>query len=475
MDVIVVGAGPVGLLLAAELALAGVKVVVLERLATPDLTIKAGGIWALASEALERRGLGPALDAEEARIVDLMKERLGPAPMMAMKKMGGHFAGLFLLDQTMQREPERRMRGVAQQSLERILADHAKSLGVEILRERTVTGFAEEADGVVVHLEGQEPMRACWLVGCDGGRSVVRKLGGFDFVGTAPTITAYQAMATVDHPDRLKPLGWRRTPGGMIAVGPVPGRLAVLEFAGPPADRDLPITSAELEAALRRVSGADVRILDVQSVTRFTDHARQATSYRKGRVFLAGDAAHVHSPVGGQGLNLGLLDAVNLGWKLAAVARKEAGEALLDSYTAERHPIGAQVLANTRAQIALMRPDDLTSALRDIVTTIMKTEEGNRFFGEMVSGTTARYDLGGDDPRVGRQLGDRSLYPHMLDGKALLVDAGVGVDELPARVRRVAASGTESMLVRPDGCVAWIGTDGASLRTELVRWFSSPA
>ncbi len=426
---------------------------------------------ALASEALERRGLGPAIDAEEARMAEVMKARFGPTPLDTMKKMGGHFAGGFLIDQTKQREPERRMRAIGQQALERMLGEHAKALGVEVLRERTVTGFDASDDGVVVHLAGHESMRARWLVGCDGGRSLVRKVAGFEFAGTAPIITGYQAMATVDHPERLSPMGWRRTAGGMMSLGPVAGRMAIIEFDGPPPDRDAPIAVADLEAALRRVSGADVRIVDVQSVTRFTDHARQATSYRKGRVLLCGDAAHVHSPVGGQGLNLGLLDATNLGWKLAAGVRGEGSDSLLDSYTDERHPIGAQVLVNTRAQIALMRPGDHTSALRDVVSALMKTDEGNRFFGEMVSGTTARYDLGSADPRVGRQLGDRSLYPHMRDGNALFVDAGLAIAELPARVRRVPASGPESMLVRPDGCIAWIGTDASSLRTELDRWF----
>lgn len=470
-DVVVVGAGPVGLLLACELALGGVKAVVLERLARPDPTIKAGAIHALAGEALERRGLGPAMDAEEAAMVALMKERLGPAPLEAMKKIGGHFAGLFLIDQTMQREPTRRLRGVNQQALERILTNYSTALGVEVLRERDVTGFDSSGEDIVVHLDGGTSMRAQWLVGCDGGRSRVRKLAGFDFEGSAPTITGYQAIATVDHVDRLMPLGWRRTRGGMMAIGPVPGRIFVVEFDGPPADRDAPITSAELEAALRRVSGADVRILEVQTVTRFTDHARQATTYRRGRVLLAGDAAHVHSPFGGQGLNLGIGDAVNLGWKLAAVIRGEGKAELLETYTSERHPVGARVLANTRAQVALMRPDDHTTALRDVVSQIMLTEEGNRFFGEMISGTTTRYELGSEDPRVGRFLGDRSLYPHMVDGVGLFVDAGLEGVELPASVRRVSANGPESMLVRPDGCIAWIGTDAAGVRNALARWF----
>ncbi|MCY1023930.1 FAD-dependent oxidoreductase [Pyxidicoccus sp. MSG2] len=375
VDVVVVGAGPTGLMLASELALGGVRVVVLERRSEPDSTLKAGGIGTLASEALERRGLGLALDAEEAAAVEAMKKSLGVQdgpPAGGIRHVGGHFAGLRLIDQTLQREPARRMRGVQQQALEHILAEHAVALGVEVWRGHTVESFDDTGERVRVEARGTggpRPLEAAFLVGCDGGRSTVRKQAGFDFPGTDPTLTGHQALVELDHPERLLPLGWRRTAVGMLSYGPMPGRVGIIEFDGPPTDREAPLTAAEVEQSLRRVSGADVRITALHSATRFTDHARQVSSYRRGRVLLAGDAAHVHSPFGGQGLNLGLVDAVNLGWKLAATVQGHAPDGLLDTYTAECHPMAARVLDNTRAQLALMRPDPQTTAMRRIVAS----------------------------------------------------------------------------------------------------------
>ncbi|TSC24682.1 FAD-dependent oxidoreductase [Corallococcus sp. Z5C101001] len=496
VDVLVAGAGPTGLMLASELALRGVRVVVLERRAEPDSTIKAGGIGALASEALERRGLGPALDAEEAAAVEgmnAMKKSLGVRdgpPAGGIRRVGGHFAGLRLIDQTLQREPGRRMRGVQQQSLERILAEHAASLGVEVWREHTVESFDDTGERVKVEARspgGSRQLEAAFLVGCDGGRSTVRKQAGFDFPGTAPTLTGHQALAEFDHPERLLPLGWRRTAVGMMSYGPTPGRVGLIEFDGPPADREPPVTAAEVEQRLRRVSGADVRITALHSATRFTDNARQASSYRRGRVLLAGDAAHVHPPFGGQGLNVGLVDAVNLGWKLAATVQGRAPDGLLDTYTAECHPMAARALENTLAQIALMRPDPQTTAMRRIVADLMTTHpDVNRYFGELMSSVTLRYDLGDDDPLVGRFVADLELtidggvtrlFSLMRDGRGLLVDGdGVASTQGAAwasRVRGVKAPGARSMLIRPDGCIAWAGRDGG-LRPALERWFSAP-
>jgi 2-polyprenyl-6-methoxyphenol hydroxylase-like FAD-dependent oxidoreductase len=327
---------------------------------------------------------------------------------------------------------------------------------------------------------------AAFLVGCDGARSVVRKLAGFDFPGTDPTLTGRQGIVELDHPERLLPLGWRRTRAGMMAYGPRPGRLSIIEFDGPPADRDAPVTAAEFEESLRRVSGADVRITALRSATRWTDNARQSSTYRRGRVLLAGDAAHIHSPFGGQGLNLGLVDATNLGWKLAATVRGDAPEGLLDTYTSERHPVAASVLENTRAQLALMRPDPQTTALRDIVAELLTTfPDVNRHFGEMTSGVGTRYDLDDDDPLVGRLAADGELtidgvptrlYSLMHDGRGLFVDGdGVASEAVlawPSRVRVVKASGARSMLIRPDGCIAWAGRPGG-LRPALERWFSA--
>jgi 2-polyprenyl-6-methoxyphenol hydroxylase-like FAD-dependent oxidoreductase len=364
VDVAIVGAGPVGLMLAMELSLREVKLIVLERLAQPDQTIKAGALGALAGEALERRGFGPAMEVEENAVTDAMMamakrngapENLprGPSPLT---KIGGHFAGLFLIDQTRQREPKRRLRGVAQQGLEHMLDERAGKLGFEARRSCEVVDVREDDDGVMV--EGQSPagafsLHCTYLVGCDGGRSMVRKRAGFEFPGTDPTLTGHQTIVELDYPERLLPLGGRRTTKGMLAYDPVPGRVLTVEFDGPPADRTAHITVEEVESSVRNVSGADVTIRSMKSATRFTDNARQATTYRRGRVLLAGDAAHVHSPFGGQGLNLGLLDAVNLGWKLASVVRGDCAEELLDTYTNERHPPAARTLANTRAQVAL--------------------------------------------------------------------------------------------------------------------------
>ncbi|WP_259194012.1 FAD-dependent monooxygenase [Bradyrhizobium elkanii] len=235
------------------------------------------------------------------------------------------------------------------------------------------------------------------------------------------------------------------------------------------------------------MSGADVRVTAVKTATRFTDNARQADRYRRGRVLLAGDAAHVHSPFGGQGLNVGLLDAVNLGWKLAAVVCDRMPESLLDSYTEERHPIAARVLANTRAQVALMRPDVMTDALREIVADLISLDEGTRYFGEMISGIRIRYDLGSDHPSVGRlsgnfALGDdcaeTTLFDQMEDGRAVLVDATDGAaSAIAARwdilVRCVPRRGGASLLIRPDACIAWAADDAdtTGLDAALTRWF----
>jgi 2-polyprenyl-6-methoxyphenol hydroxylase-like FAD-dependent oxidoreductase len=497
VDVVIVGAGPTGLMLAVEVVLGGATAMVLDRLEQPDETIKAGAIGALGGEALERRGMAPAIDAEERAMTDAMAAMMksngittGPP---AWQKIGGHFAGLFLIDQTRQREPERRLRGVRQQALERMLGARALELGIAIKRGSEVTDFSEGPAGITV--EGRNSsqdfrLKCAFLVGCDGGRSLIRKRAGFDFPGTEPTLTGHQAIVTLDHPERLLPLGWRRTPKGMLAYGPGPGRVFTVEFDGPPGDRDTPITVEEVQRSVRNVSGADVTVTAMQSATRFTDNARQASTYRKGRVLLAGDAAHVHSPFGGQGLNLGLLDAVNLGWKLAAVVRGTLPQELLDTYTAERHPVAARVLANTRAQVALMRPDALTTELREVVTGLMKTDDGNRFFGEMMSGITTRYELGDDHPLVGRLCGNLALsidgtesrmFSRMQHGNGLLIDATSGAasriaEGWASRVSCVQVREGTTMLLRPDACIAWVDDDNHQdgLEAALERWFGKP-
>ena len=274
VDVVVVGAGPVGLLTAIELTLGCARVLVLERLAAASLDMKAGGLGPLGLEALERRGMAAAIAAAEARSFAAMVQA-GADPRARGSKYSGHFAGLSLIRKDAQKEPQRRSRPVDQQALEAMLADRALSLGVDVRRECDVAGFVQRADGVDVKWTsptGADHIRCPYLVGCDGGRSFIRKMAGFDFPGTDSSSTFYQAVAQIDHPERLAPMGWRRTSGGVFSYGPFPGRLVMLEFSGPPEDRQAPITREEIEIVLRRVSGADVRVKALESGSRWTDN-----------------------------------------------------------------------------------------------------------------------------------------------------------------------------------------------------------
>lgn len=492
VDVVVVGAGPVGLLTAIELTVGGARALVLERLAAPSTAMRAMGFGPLAGEALQRRGMSASLAAAEARNFAAL-EQAGAVQRGRTSKFSGHFAGLSLIRKDAQREPDRRPHPVDQQALEAMLADRARALGIEVRREVDVTSVVQEADAVDVEWAsptGAGTIRCAYLVGCDGGRSPVRKMAGFDFPGTPPTLTFYQAVAAIDRPERLLPLGWHRTSGGVFSYGPLPGWFVMLDFSGPPADREAPVTGEEIEAVLRRVSGADVRVHALERASRWTDNTRLVDTYRRGRVLLAGDAAHVHTPFGGQGLGLGLVDAANLGWKLAAVVRGAMPDRLLDSYTVERRPVAEAVLANTLAQVAIMRPDPQAGAMRDLVASLMQLDDVNRRIGELTSGLFTRYDLGsaqGDRDDVGRLIGDRpvacdagvSLYDVMQDGRGVLLDASPEgkastlATAITQRLRCFAVETGPSMLIRPDACVAWAGeghsTDG--LEDALRRWF----
>ncbi|HUD38081.1 MAG TPA: FAD-dependent monooxygenase [Streptosporangiaceae bacterium] len=490
-DVLVAGAGPVGLMLATELRLAGMRVLVVERREELDTAVKAGGINTASAQALERRGLLPALEAVLRRLPEAAKAAgSGQSPSV------GHFGGIQVpADPVDVDDPGLRDLGpagpylqVPQVEVERILGQRAAELGVEVRCGVEVSGFDADEAGVTVHLEGQGDVRVAWLVGCDGGHSLVRRLAGFEFAGTDPEITGRQAVATVEGAQRLGQ-GWQHTPAGVYVFRP-PGRVVTVEFDGPPADREAPVTAAEIEASLRRVSGVDVRVTDVISAARYTDNARQATSYRRGRVLLAGDAAHVHSPFSGQGLNLGLGDAVNLGWKLAATVQGRAPDGLLDTYTSERHPIGAWVLDWTRAQVAVMRGDGNSCALRAVVSDFLGTSDGATYYVQRVSGLWQRYNLGDGHPLVGASVpnlrlddGTR-LADHAHEGRTLLVDLA-GDDNLAALAKPYAGrlalvrgssdgAGVSGLLVRPDGFVAWAAADGAgdpaSLEAALTRW-----
>ena len=492
VDVVVVGAGPVGLLAAIELRLGGARVLVLERLAAASTAARAMGVGPLGSEALERRGMAAALAEAEARAFAEMSRFMPPSGAQARgpgSKFSGHFAGLSLIRKDAQKEPQRRARPVGQQGIEAMLAERVRALGIEVRRECELTGFAQREDGVDVAWvspSGAARIDCAWLVACDGGRSRVRKLAGFEFPGTDPSLTMYQAVAEIDHPERLPPLGWRRTAGGVLSYGPFPGRLFMLDFSGPPADRDAPVTREEIEGALRRIGGADVRVKALHGASRWTDNTRLADTYRRGRVLLAGDAAHVHSPFGGQGLSLGLVDAANLGWKLAAVVRGEMPESLLDTYTGERRPVAEAVLANTLAQVAIMRPDPQAGAMRELVARLMQFDDVNRLVGEAMSGLSTRYELGSEHDEVGRLVGDRpvgagrSLHDLMQDGMGVLLDASGGgaASRLAAgiaRLRCVAVAEGPSMLIRPDACIAWVGEAGGTdgLEQALNRWFAA--
>ncbi|MGF6888166.1 2-polyprenyl-6-methoxyphenol hydroxylase-like FAD-dependent oxidoreductase [Nocardia sp. GAS34] len=496
-DVVVVGAGPVGLMLACELRLAGVEVLVVERLTEPDPTIKAGAINVPTAQAFYRRGLLPQLVQRHRAAVaglagpvppHLSPRERGPVP-------GGHFAGIWLdladIDLTdpafAELGPLEEATLIPQQGIEEILTARAAELGVRIRRGAELTGFTDDADCVTIWL-GDTVIRAGWLVGCDGGRSAVRKLAGFEFPGVDPLITGHQALVEMSGAQDL-PRGWHSTETGVFAHGPNPGRILTVQLDGPPADRAAPVTAAELQRAVRAVSGVPVRITAVHSATRFTDNTRQAREYRRGRVLLAGDAAHVHSPFGGQGLNLGIGDAVNLGWKLAAVVAGRAGAELLDTYTAERHPIGAWVLEWTRAQVAIMRLDAHSRAMRAVTEELLATRDGATTVFKRISGVLHRYDLGPGHRLVGGSAPDivladgTCLGEHGHDGRGLLLDLTDSPDlraiaePWADRVCVVTAKSAEpralsSMLVRPDGIVAWAADEGIDgLGDAMARWF----
>ena len=345
-------------------------------------------------------------------------------------------------------------------------------LGADVLRGREVTALAE--DGVLL---GDEKLGGRCVVGGDGGRSMVRKLAGFEFEGTEATITGRQALVDIAEPNPLQ-AGWHRTEIGTVVFGPGPQRVLTVEFDGPPADRESPLDRAEIEASLRRVSGTDVVVENLVTGTRWTDNARQATAYRKGNVLLAGDAAHVHPPFGGQGLNLGLVDAANLGWKLAATVAGRAPAGLLDSYFEERAPVAASALKNTRAQVALMRPGPGISALRELFADLLAYDEPNAHLSRLMTGVDKPYAMDSDHPEAGRIVADRDvdgtrLYELLREPGGLLLDATPDREAskvADGRVRTVP--GPENLLIRPDGVVAWGSSTVDGLDAALGRWFA---
>jgi len=492
VSVTVVGAGPVGVALAAELALAGVSAQVLERQAEPDGTMKAQGINMTTAEALDRRGLLPAAEKVQRETL----ARMGPVvegKSPSDTRTTGHFAGMAIdADLVDWADPDfaahtaaAGARTVPQPELVALLAEYVAELGVPVHRGVEVTALEDTGDGVLVGTTAG-PVRTDWLVGCDGGHSAVRRLAGIDFPGEAPELTGIQAVVDIAGSLQLTN-GWTWSPRGTYRYGPQPGRVAIVEFDNPPADRSTPITLEEVQTRLRRVTGADITLTALRGTpSRWTDNTRQAANYRSGRVLLAGDAAHVHPPFGGQGLNLGYGDAMNLGWKLGAVIAGWAPEGLLDTYDTERRPIGAWVLDWTRGQIGVLRGDPKSGALRGIVADLLSTRDGATYAVKQLSGVTQRVDLPGDHPLVGRYVPDLWLR----DGSRL-VDHGHGggfllLDRTPdgafARIAGAWAGRVTTVtddhatptgvLVRPDGVVAWAAdsADVAGLEETLRGW-----
>ncbi|MFE3765451.1 FAD-dependent oxidoreductase [Streptomyces sp. NPDC059104] len=503
-DVMIVGAGPVGLTLACELGLAGCSVLVLEREPALGSALRAAplgrrGLSAASVETFYRRGMLEPLMAASG-----VQEVFGAAPeegAPSRPRLGGHFAGMMLDGAQVDvaalpfRLPGSALESVMTdlEAVETVLSEQASKLGVDIRRGVTVSAVSQNGESVVAQA-GADAHEARWLVGCDGGRSTVRRLAGFEFVGTEPQFTGYTMQSTLVDPEKLRP-GFHLTPTGMYIRMPANGYTAMMDFDGGAFDRSQPPTRDHLQAVLRRVSGTDVTIGELHLVSSFTDRAMQTTAYRRERVLLAGDAAHIHSPLGGQGLNTGIGDAVNLGWKLAATVRGHAPDGLLDTYADERHPIGAAVLDWSRAQVATMRPEPFAHAIQAVVRDLIATPDGATYVFERLSGSWIRYDLGSEHPLVGRSAPDFCLEDGtrlgdlMEDGRGVVLDFSTdrrlhgSATGWEGRIRYAAGAavndlGAGAVLVRPDGVVAWAGDrhcDREAFEQAASRWFGGPA
>ena len=492
--VVIAGVGPTGMMLAGELALAGVDVAVVERRTSSELIgSRAGGLHPRTLEVLDQRGIADRFLAAGQKL-----QAIG-------------FAGVhFDLSGFPTRHPY--ILGLRQKHIERILAGWIDELKVPIIRGIEVTGFAQDDAGVDVKLSDGRSLRAQYLVGCDGGRSLVRKAAGIAFPGSDPTTS--NLIAEAEFAETPPEWGIRRDALGTHALGRVEyeirngeivyadhgpvGILVTEQHVGQTTEPTL----SDVSAALIRVYGTDYGIHSPTSISRFTDAARQAASYREGRVLIAGDAAHVHPPDGGQGLQTGVQDAVNLGWKLAQVVKGTSPESLLDTYHAERHPIGARVLRNTMASIVLRREDERTKALRDTIAELLGMDEPRRRFAAMMSSLDIHYDLGEGHPLLGRRMPDLDLvtengplrvFTLLHDARPLFLNLGepggfdispwadriqlidaeyAGSWDLPALGRVIAPT---AVLVRPDGFVAWVGDlSQMGLTAALTTWFGPP-
>ncbi|HTF07559.1 MAG TPA: rifampin monooxygenase [Asanoa sp.] len=469
-DVIIAGAGPTGLMLAGELRLHGLRVVVLEKDAEPTPVVRALGLHVRSIEVMDQRGLLERFLAHGKQI-----------------KAGGFFAGIS------KSWPERLdtahgyVLGIRQTITDRLLAEHAIEVGAEIRRGSELVGLSQDDDGVTAELADGTQVRSRYLVGCDGGRSTVRKLLGVGFPGEPSRVETLigemelgvplETMTAVVTEVRKTHLRFGAMPLGDDLYRVIVPADGVSEDRTPP-------TLVEVKQRLRELAGTDFGVHSPRWLSRFGDATRLAERYRTGRVFLAGDAAHIHPPTGGQGLNLGVQDAFNLGWKLAAEIGGWAPEGLLDTYHSERHPVAAAVLDNTRAQIQLMSLEPGAQAVRRLVSELMDFDDVNRYVIEKITAINVRYDFGAGHDLLGRRIRDvrlkhGRLYELMRGGRGLLLDqAGrLTVAGWADRVDHVIDVSEEldvpAVLLRPDGHVAWVGDDQQDLLDHLPRWFGA--